>query len=240
MRISDWSSDVCSSDLAGKFLARVRLSCVAREKGEQRTRPLSGQGDLPVRAGKREPSEQAQILFCGQVCGPLHDHSPPWPVRHRRRPTGYSRHDRQSTASKRPLVDALFTLAKTRRRRAADGQDLSSMRTGVQRDFGSLRRQTLREDSSMKLLFATIALLATLIAQPLRADDGVSTQKIISEAEVRAISEITYTDLLAQAFRKGWRFNPESIQKGYQRHFEEFKLQLINDGYTILAGEVGA
>src|SRR3546814_1921787 len=83
----------------------------------------------------------------------------------------------------------------------------------------------------MKLLFATIALLATLIAQPLRADDGVSTQKIISEAEVRAISEITYTDLLAQAFRKGWRFNPESIQKGYQRHFEEFKLQLINDGY---------
>src|SRR3546814_12572409 len=84
----------------------------------------------------------------------------------------------------------------------------------------------------MKLLFATIALLATLIAQPLRADDGVSTQKIISEAEVRAISEITYTDLLAQAFRKGWRFNPESIQKGYQRHFEEFKLPLINDGYT--------
>src|SRR3546814_10021776 len=104
MRISDWSSDVCSSDLlaqrrqslaqtltrlhleaptpeqAGKFLARVRLPGVAREKGEQRTRPHSGQGDLPVRAGKREPSEQAQILFCGQVCGPLHDHSPPLPL----------------------------------------------------------------------------------------------------------------------------------------------------------------
>src|SRR3546814_9650171 len=46
--------------------------------------------------------------------------SPPLPLRHRRRPTVYSRHDRQSTASKRPLVDALFTLAKTRRRRAAD------------------------------------------------------------------------------------------------------------------------
>src|SRR3546814_13935199 len=118
MRISDWSSDVCSSDL---------------------------------------------------VCGPLHDHSPPLPLRHRRRPTVYSRHDRQSTASKRPLVDALFTLAKTRRRRAADGQDLSSILTGVQRDFGWLRRQTLRADSSMKLLFATIALLATLISQIGRA-----------------------------------------------------------------------
>src|SRR3546814_7746849 len=82
------------------------------------------------------------------------------------------------------LGDALFTLAKTRRRRAADGQDLSSILTGVQRDFGWLRRQTLREDSSMKLLFATIALLATLIAQPLRADDGVSTQKKIGRANV--------------------------------------------------------
>src|SRR3546814_10249902 len=46
---------------AGKFLARVRLPGVAREKGEQRTRPHSGQGDLTVRAGKREPSEQSQI-----------------------------------------------------------------------------------------------------------------------------------------------------------------------------------
>src|SRR3546814_17833857 len=143
MRISDWSSDVCSSDL---------------------------------------------------VCGPLHDHSPPLPLRHRRRPTVYSRHDRQSTASKRPLVDALFTLEKTRRRRAADGQDLSSILTGVQRDIGLLRRQTLREDSSMKLLLAKIASLCTLISQPLRADDGVSKPNIISEAEFGAISENNNTD----------------------------------------------
>src|SRR3546814_3950707 len=111
---------------------------------------------------------------------------------------------------------------------------------GGERDFGWRRRQTVREEKSMKRLYATIEMIANLIAQPLRGEDGVRKQKSISEAEVRAISEITYADLLAQAFRKGWRFNPESIQKGYQRHFEEFKLQLINDGYTILAGEVGA
>src|SRR3546814_14912199 len=108
--------------------------------------------------------------------------SPPLPLRHRRRPTVYSRHDRQSTASKRPLVDALFTLSKTRRRRAADGQNLSSILTGVQRDFGWLRRQTTREDSSMKLILVTIALLATRIASPLLTDIGVSTQHLYPRA----------------------------------------------------------
>src|SRR3546814_18436710 len=121
MRISDWSSDVCSSDLlaqrrqslaqtltrlhleaptpeqAGKFLARVRLPGVAREKGEQRTRPHSGQGDLPVRAGKRETYDQAQILVFGQVRGTGHDHSPHFTLVPGSTPTVHLEHGRPTT-----------------------------------------------------------------------------------------------------------------------------------------------
>lgn len=92
----------------------------------------------------------------------------------------------------------------------------------------------------MKLRIAAMALLAAVIAQPLEADDRSVARKVISEAEARMISEITYTELLGQALRKGWRFTPEQIESGYRRHFEEFKLQLIGQGYTILVGEAGA
>ena len=66
-----------------------------------------------------------------------------------------------------------------------------------------------------------------------------SSRKLISEAEIQIVSDAAYTGLLRQALNKGWRFAPEQIEKGYRRHFEELKLQLINQGYTILAGEVG-
>src|SRR3546814_12277723 len=36
MRISDWSSDVCSSDLAGHWLDKMRLSETARRIREER------------------------------------------------------------------------------------------------------------------------------------------------------------------------------------------------------------
>ncbi len=91
----------------------------------------------------------------------------------------------------------------------------------------------------MKLRIAAMALLV-MIARPLDADDRPVAQKIISEAEAQLISEITYTELLGQALKKGWRFTPEQIDSGYRRHFEEFKLQLIDQGYTILVGEAGA
>jgi hypothetical protein len=93
----------------------------------------------------------------------------------------------------------------------------------------------------MKLRIAAMALLAAAtIVQPLHAGDRAAVHKVISEAEARMISEMTYAELLGQALKKGWRFTPEQIESGYRRHFEEFKLQLIDQGYTILAGEAGA
>lgn len=92
----------------------------------------------------------------------------------------------------------------------------------------------------MKLRIAALALIAAMIAQPLRAGDRAAAHRVISEAEARMISEMTYTDLLGQALKKGWRFTPAQIESGYRRHFEEFKLQLMDQGYTILVGEAGA
>ncbi len=89
------------------------------------------------------------------------------------------------------------------------------------------------------IVCAILAMLAGAFAEPAYAKDKIEPQKPISEAEVQFVSEVAYTGLLRQALSKGWRFSPENIENGYRRHFEELKLQLINRGYTILAGEVG-
>ncbi len=86
---------------------------------------------------------------------------------------------------------------------------------------------------------AILAMLAVAFAQPAYAGEKNEPRKPISEAEVQIVSDATYTELLRQALNKGWRFAPEQIEKGYRRHFEELKLRLIDQGYTILAGEVG-
>ena len=92
----------------------------------------------------------------------------------------------------------------------------------------------------MKLRTALLALLVATVAQPVWAGDKATAWKLVSEATVRMVSDATYTDLLRQAMSKGWRYTPEQIERGYKRHFEEFKLQLIDQGYTIVVGETGA
>ncbi len=86
---------------------------------------------------------------------------------------------------------------------------------------------------------AFLAMLAVAISGPAYARDKIEPRKPISEAEIQIVSDVAYTGLLRQALSKGWRFSPEQIEKGYRRHFEELKLQLINQGYTILPGEAG-
>ncbi len=107
------------------------------------------------------------------------------------------------------------------------------------------RRRRYRHDPSGpgRVSFGTacaiLAMLAVAFAQPAYAGEKIEPRKPISEAEVQIVSDATYTELLRQALNKGWRFAPEQIEKGYRRHFEELKLQLINQGYRILAGEAG-
>ena len=84
-----------------------------------------------------------------------------------------------------------------------------------------------------------LAMLAVAFTEPAYAGEKIEPRKSISEAEVHIVSDVAYTRLLRQALDKGWRFAPEQMEKGYRRHFEELKLQLINQGYTILPGEAG-
>ena len=57
---------------------------------------------------------------------------------------------------------------------------------------------------------------------------------IISESAVRFASRDAYSRLLLQSYKRGRLFEPQQIEKGFRRHFEELKLQLENRGYAVL------
>jgi len=91
----------------------------------------------------------------------------------------------------------------------------------------------------MRIHLAALVLLVTVIGQPASAEDGAKPARLVSEAEVRLVSDALYTELVRQAFNKGWRFSWDQIERGYRRHFNELKLQLIDKGYVIVVGEAG-
>lgn len=89
----------------------------------------------------------------------------------------------------------------------------------------------------MRLLSAAMtALMAVLSAGQCLATDSAFGNKRIYEADVKFASARAYSDLLLQAYEKGWRYTPSAIENGFKRHFEELKLQLIDQGYTIVPG----
>ena len=84
-----------------------------------------------------------------------------------------------------------------------------------------------------------LVITAALIATPVHAGDTAGNHKVIFEAVVRIASDNTYMKIMRQAWSKGWRFTSEQIEDGARRHFEELKLQLVDQGYIILPGEAG-
>ena len=86
---------------------------------------------------------------------------------------------------------------------------------------------------------AIVTLIVAVAATPACAGGSSKQPKIITEAEAKILSDAVYTWLLDQAIKKGHYYSPEVIASGYRRHFEELKMQLIDQGYTILAGEAG-
>jgi hypothetical protein len=91
----------------------------------------------------------------------------------------------------------------------------------------------------MKGCLAIFSLIVALAATPVCADSGSKQPKTITEAEAKRLSDAVYAWLLDQAIGKGHHYSPEAIASGYSRHFEELRVQLIDQGYTILAGEAG-
>ena len=84
-----------------------------------------------------------------------------------------------------------------------------------------------------------LSVLAAILVLPVSAapclSEGTQTDgKLISEETVRAASAELYSDILIQACRNGWRYPRSQIENGFKRHFEELKLQLIDQGYTVV------
>lgn len=71
---------------------------------------------------------------------------------------------------------------------------------------------------------------------PTLPGDDLSPGGVISEDEARTISAGLYSAILIKACKNGWRYPLRTVKSGFKHHFSEFKLQLANNGYTIVPG----
>ena len=78
------------------------------------------------------------------------------------------------------------------------------------------------------------ALVLALSAGPCLSGATQGNVRVVSETAVRDASARLYSDILSRACRKGWRYPRPQIENGFKRHFGELKLQLIDQGYTIV------
>jgi len=89
----------------------------------------------------------------------------------------------------------------------------------------------------MKITYTAIALIA--LASASWAGAPSEPYKAITENELKSISDAVYSQMISGALKRGHHFAPELIEKGFNRHFQELRLQLLDDGYVILKGEAG-
>ena len=90
----------------------------------------------------------------------------------------------------------------------------------------------------MKTVLAGCAAVTLVFssAPPCLANEGSPIGKVMSEAEARIISARLYSALLIRVCKNGRRYPLSQVKSGFRRHFNEFKLQLANDGYTVVPG----
>src|SRR3546814_18705247 len=68
MRISDWSSDVCSSDLLGAEEGPARRHALCRDLCEGRTRRPGSAGARGVQQGRDDPRGQRRVAGVRNQC----------------------------------------------------------------------------------------------------------------------------------------------------------------------------
>jgi hypothetical protein len=83
----------------------------------------------------------------------------------------------------------------------------------------------------MRALFAGVPLVFLLL---FGASAQATVCRAILESDVKISAMRSYADILALAARNGWNYQPESIDRGGRRHFEEMKVRLAAQGYTIV------
>lgn len=71
-----------------------------------------------------------------------------------------------------------------------------------------------------------------LLAFP--AIEAGQTRHRIRETEARRISDAEYEAVLEAARRNGWTYPADQVESGHRRHFEEFRMRLLNRGYEIV------
>ncbi|WP_192177711.1 hypothetical protein [Mesorhizobium amorphae] len=85
-----------------------------------------------------------------------------------------------------------------------------------------------------KLSALAAAQLLALSTGPSMSEGAHGLRILISEDVVRRESVRLYSDLLNRACRKGWHYPRGQIESGFKRHFEELKLQILDQGFTII------
>ena len=85
-----------------------------------------------------------------------------------------------------------------------------------------------------RLSVLTAILVLSVSAGPCLSESTQTNGKLISEEAVEAASAELYSDILVRACRNGWRYPRSYIENGFRRHLAELKLQLVDQGYTVV------
>ena len=85
-----------------------------------------------------------------------------------------------------------------------------------------------------RLSVLTAILVLSVSAGPCLSEGTQTNGKLISEEAVKAASAELYSDILVRACRNGWRYPRSYIEIGFSRHLAELKLQLVDQGYTVV------
>ena len=85
-----------------------------------------------------------------------------------------------------------------------------------------------------KLSVLTAILVLSVSAGPCLSEGTRTNGKLISEEAAKAASAELYSDILVRACRNGWRYPRSYIENGFRRHLAELKLQLVDQGYTVI------
>lgn len=89
-----------------------------------------------------------------------------------------------------------------------------------------------------KLMLATAIVAATVSLA--NADVIRLETKVITEAQLRSLSEEAYFKTLQNAYDAGWHYAPKDIQSGLKHSLSEWRARLIDQGFVISAEDWGA
>jgi hypothetical protein len=78
------------------------------------------------------------------------------------------------------------------------------------------------------------ATLASGLSGGLCLSEEVPPSLSISEEDARTNSAGMYSHILRRACLNGHRYSWSNISRGFERHYQEYKLGLAGDGYTII------